>query len=282
MAKKSQWLAGCGIGCAVVLLVVVVAIVSLVSLANRETGDLDVAGEMYETLVARFGEPGNFAPPAGEIPAERLEAFLAVRDSLVAPRRVLLAMVEELLVLDAAPHNPRNTYRQLRAGLRMAGQVGAFQVARNAALDAAGMGPGEYTWLYCLANHAWPGRPASADMLSLGLGRDLTAGQQVAVERAMRDVWRRIHDELEAMTRAGASALEAEGDPRAADWRGEIAALERDPMRTPFQGVVPAAAAASLEPFAARLEASFAEDLGMFELVGEQDDLNFQGGISWD
>ena len=85
MAKKKipSWLVGCGIGCAVPVVLCLGLFGGGIYYINRLAGGVDQAIETRGVLNERFGEPVDYVPAAdGAVPAERMETFLAVRRSL--------------------------------------------------------------------------------------------------------------------------------------------------------------------------------------------------------
>ena len=82
--KMPRWLMGCGIGCGVVVVLVLAAItVGAVSL-NRMLGDVDRATEMRAEIDERFDTAENFTPAAdGSVAPDRLERFSAQRRASV-------------------------------------------------------------------------------------------------------------------------------------------------------------------------------------------------------
>jgi hypothetical protein len=82
MTRKSNWLLGCGLGCAGLLIVVAIIIVWGISLGRSARRGFDTAEAMRKVLDEKFGAPGDFVPAAdSSIPAARLEIFLAVREA---------------------------------------------------------------------------------------------------------------------------------------------------------------------------------------------------------
>jgi len=86
MSAGRNWLLGCGIGCGVVLLVFVL-VAAGPSTCSATPSRLQAAGGIQTTLVKEHGQISDFRPrPDGRIPAERIVAFLAVRDTTAAQR----------------------------------------------------------------------------------------------------------------------------------------------------------------------------------------------------
>jgi hypothetical protein len=158
-----------------------------------------------------------------------------------------------------------------REAMGLAPNLAQFFGARDQALLDAEMGMGEYTYLYSVAYHVWLGHSAQD-----GPGEEWT-GPEDEDHRGERRRGRvrmggpgaqwRVHDELLQMLKNQQAALAADAP---AAWRdalaAEIAAMEKDEDRLAWQEGVPAPTAAALEPFRARLEASYSRTTNPFEL----------------
>jgi hypothetical protein len=146
--------------------------------------------------------------------------------------------------------------------------------ARNRALLDAGMGLGEYTWLYWLVYHAWLGRPVDDSLL-----HELMASHE-AVDGATEvhfeggpereQLVRRLRGDITAMlgNLAGRLAADPERPPLFETVNSELAALAADPERLPFADGLPEQFAADLEPWRDRLEGCYSRATNPFELYG--------------
>jgi hypothetical protein len=143
---------GCGIGCgAIIVLVVVVGLGSFFYLRNV-VQEFEGADAVSDQVTASFGRIDEFVPdPSGEIPADRVEAFLEVR-RIAAPGR--MTMEESLSVLAETEEEGWSLSRTLpamRAGFRFLTEMAGFFRSRYEAMLSAGMGPGEYGFIYTVA-----------------------------------------------------------------------------------------------------------------------------------
>ena len=85
-----KWLVGCGVGCGLVVLVVVALFAGSFFFLKGSVDRFDEVVEQRTALEERFGEPESFVPaPDGAIPPERMETFLAVRDATTEARAEL-------------------------------------------------------------------------------------------------------------------------------------------------------------------------------------------------
>lgn len=276
MAKKrSLWLYGCGLGCAVVGLIVAGLLGAGMLFVNRISSGFNQAVAAREQLEKQYGAPESFVPwPDGSIPAPRLETFAHVREAM-APARD--AMAETFSRLPTNPEKARELeqargFEKLlkamavgKTAMGLAPTLAQFFSARDQALLDAGMGMGEYSYLYSVVFHAWLGHSPGD-----GPGEEWTGeGERHHGKVRMNGpgaAWR-VHDEMLQMLRNQLAALGADAP---AAWREalakELAAMEKDDDRLAWQEGVPASMAAALEPFRARLEASYNRTTNPFEL----------------
>jgi len=150
--------------------------------------------------------------------------------------------------------------------------------ARGQALLEAGVGPGEYLYIYSIAYYSWLGKsPADGPAFTLvgddeGDNRGRRAGQDEFDVREQRRelILTRLNERLLPMLRRQLEALD-ERDAAEPRWRrqlaAEITAMESDPFRIPWRDIVPEPIAASLEPYRRPLESSYSALCNPLEIV---------------
>ena len=261
--RMSPWLLGCGIGCGLVLLIIVGIVTAGSIFIGRTVSGFNEAVDARDLLDERYGPAADFTPPAdGIIPGPRLEAFLAARDATAEAREniagifVRLPMsrgIAEQIEQKPLPQKISHVLGIAGTAMSLGIEVGNFFNARNRAMLDAGVGMGEYTYIYALAYYAWLGHPPN-DGPAVG-----NAGHEGdGLSMTSPAVRRRIHDELLSMLENQREALPS-GAPE--DWRraldDEIELMEDDPHRVPWEDGLPAQTAASLEPYRERLESAY-------------------------
>ncbi len=191
---------------------------------------------------------------------------------LTGPREELSATVQGLAGGDGEP-GVGNGFRAARAGISLGPRVLEFTTARNRALLDAGMGIGEYTWMYWFTYVAWLGHPADDSALHeiLESHNSGDGSVQVHIDGGMepeRITWR-LRRDITAMLRNLQAELES--DPALADLSAAVTAemteLGADPARVPWQSGLPEVFAAGLEPYRERLEATYSSAANPFELT---------------
>jgi hypothetical protein len=248
-------LKGCATGCGALVLVVIVA---LAVVTVRTCVPLQSAGRARARLEARFGPPESFTPaPDGAIPAERIETFLIVRrtlaplcerfDSAQGKMRSVGELDEKETPSGREVADTTKGFAEVAAGI--APLVGEFFEQRNHALFDAGMGLGEYSYIFALAYREqllddsmreelfYQGGPISIDSLA-----------------TLRSVLSHQLDE---------SAAAAPGRP---SLEREIRAMEEDRLRLPWRDELPVYVARSLAPHRVRLDESYCRATAGIEL----------------
>ena len=279
-STATKWAIGCSIGCGALILLLVALGVGSYFAVRGVVDDVQEAEAAMEALTERYGRISDFTPePGGAIEPARMKAFLRARDAM-APFRTELAGSLGVLgdAKDAKGLNvsPGSALEKVRAGLSLLPGIFGFHTRRSEALLDAGMGLGEYRYLYVTAYYSWLGRPpADGPPFTLVGDTDvrIEAGDdgdhhwegpdefEVRESRAER-ILLRIRQEILPMLRRQRDALERlEMDPDLEAYHralvAEIAALGEDRLRIPWQDGLPAVLGESLEPFRARLEASY-------------------------
>lgn len=266
MSKQSRtWLIGCAAaGCGLAVLAAIVVIGGGALFVRDTMSGFEGALESRKAIDERFGAVAEFVPwPDGAVPAARMEAFLAVREALT-PERERLAELFEALPMDPEqaqeldrqpfPEKMRSVFKITRTAFGLGGEMGDFFELRNRALLDQGIGMGEYTYIYALAFHSWLGQPLDEGPADMQM--------PVASTRVRRNLRSMLQNQLAAL----------DEDPGVDPiWRetlaAEIEVLESSPRRLPWEDGLPAALAASLEPYRERLAASYNPTTNPFELA---------------
>lgn len=281
--KTSKWLMGCGIGCGVVLLIVIALGAGSYFLVKRTVQEAEKIDDGMDRVTERFGTVTEFTPdPDGAIRRERLEAFLAVRESM-APAREEMERTLTLLsrgTEDGVGFSPTKIFQMARAGFRLIPEIMEFYAERNEALLEAGIGLGEYSYIYAVAYYAWLGKsPADGPPFVL-TDRDDDDDSEERDEADVREhrleqTLLGFRDQLLPMLRNQLARLEETGGGgEPVRWRkdlaAEIDAMEADPYRLPWRDGLPRLLEASLEPFRQRLEESYSYQCNALETGVQQ------------
>jgi hypothetical protein len=286
MSAGRNWLLGCGIGCGIVLLIfVLVAGGSFYMLRDAIHGFKQLE-ESQTALVEEHGRISDFQPrPDGRIPAERVVAFLAVRDTTSAKRDALARAlnVDVPAMQGEGRKGLAKLFRGLKAGFGFTGTLADYLRARGAALVDQKMGLGEYLYTYSLVYYSWLGKDPGAGPSEMKIDYESKRDGHVMVWGEEHGDWSKpevrrqrlrllVHDHLLPMLESQLAAAEPAADPA---WRRELAAeidrLRADPARLPWQDGLPAPLRESLEPHRAQLEAQWSDAANMLEILTLED-----------
>lgn len=281
-----KWLVGCGIGCAVIILILIVLGVGGYVFFKNLIGEFKVQEELMATLTERYGQIRDFCPePDGSIGPSRIEAFLSVREAFAPFQEKLEISMRELQ--DRAGQNeveikkPKNVFEMVRLGFGLIPQIAEFLKFRNQALLDAEMGMGEYYYIYTISYFSWLGKlpEDGPDFEVMGPEDSESRWGEMDKEEILeerRDIMlRRLHRTLLPMLQNQREKLAVtEPSETRSEWRNileaEIQAMEEDRFRLPWEDGLPDVIKASLEPYRNRLEQSYNAMTNPFELTIEQ------------
>ncbi len=278
-----KWLIGCGIGCGVVILILIgLGLGGYFFFRNVARGFKDTEA-MMTTLTERYGRINDFCPdPDGAIRPERMEAFLSARAAF-APARKKIESSFEILIKEKGESEmedkkSKSVFEKITAGIGLLPQISEYLKSRNQALLDAGIGMGEYYYIYIISYYSWLGKsPIDGPDIQRDegeKGRIYWRREELREER--KDLMlRRTHRQIFPMLRNQLEKLmENEKSGSQAKWRktleAEIKALERDNYRLPWQDGLPSVIESSLRPFRERLEAGYSSLTNSLELAIEQ------------
>lgn len=247
---------GCG---ALIVLAIAIPVLMAVMLMRPMTRAVDTRHE----LEARFGPQDAYIPPSsGAPPADRMETFLEVRRNLTALCADLTGaelQVEKLESFDGQEEVDRvevlkQAFSTTRSMMGVGPLIGRLYETRNAALLDAGMGLGEYTYIFVVAYRDRLLEPP-------GHNRLFDPGP----------VNRRVRGALLTMLEAQLEEARSEGDD---EWTtilaAEIEAMRADPQRIPWQDAIPEAVIEALEPYRPQLDELYCPTMAPLELMINQ------------
>ena len=285
-STTKKWLVGCGIGCAVIILILIVLGVGGYVFFKNLIGDFQEQEELMATLTERYGETRDFYPePDGSIDPNRIEAFLSVRDTFAPFREKLEISMLELQdragQSEVEVKKPKNIFEMVKLGFGLVPQIAEFLKFRNQALLDAEMGMGEYTYIYAITYFSWLEKlPEDGPDFEVTGEEDrgvrLREGDIEQMREERRDsMLRRLHRTLLPMLQNQHEKLVARGSSDIqSEWRdllkAEIQALEDDRFRLSWEDGLPDVIKMSLEPYRDRLERSYNVMTNPFELTIEQ------------
>jgi len=259
---KGRRLKGCGIGCGVaIVLIILVSVGGSIVMMNPFRD----AVEIRETLVDRHGSVNDFTPqPDGEIPADRMEAFLQVRRAVQEHCAEIGATDVGIEAMDRLDGQEKPGTMAILGAFREASKavfgmgtvMGEFFRARNAALLEVDMSLGEYSYIYALAYGVTIVGPETDEQAATG-----DAHLSTRVRETLR---LQLRNRLAAMDE---QPEEWEGTEERRLLVGEIAILEDHPERLPWCDVRPPSLQASLAAYEPQLAELYCPDATHLELT---------------
>lgn len=285
LAMNEKMKKGCGIGCGVLTILVFVVIGSIAFFVRDMSSDYKAVANAEKELIAAHGGVADFIPSAAGLPtAERVQIFLEVRRQQAEWRRNVALAFDEFLVKkeESGSGGFKHFLKLLRSTSEMAPSLAGFWSSRNAALIKHEMGPGEYSYLYCLAYFSYlgydPGDGAQDTELDFagntGTNVNISTDGEITEAQRRDAAWRRTRDlmlpMLESAERTG-MVLEAE---EAQKWLIEldieVAMMQESSMHYPWRGGVPRALADIFRPFRKDLEEQYDISVNPVELIFEE------------
>ena len=261
----SGCLKNAAIGCGVLL---VVAIGLIVAMSFSIIGPLRHASEDRRVLEERFGAQAEYIPsPTGAVTAERIEVFLSIRRDLAEVCGQLTDAEEQILKLESYDGRDDVSKSEImveglrsgRAAMGIGSLIGELYEARNASLVEHGMGLGEFSYIYVIAYQEQ-------------LRAEAPDGSLFDGPRFNRRVRSLLADMI--VKQRDLASVEAPGLLATLD--AEVAALQENDRRLPWQDGLPAPVFETLLPFRAALDAAYCPTSANLELL-----LNRRQGIAY-
>ncbi len=283
-STASKWLIGCGIGCGVVILLLVFAGVGGYFFVKNIVSGFEETAAIADDLTERYGAIKDFCPyPGGAIGPERVEAFLSVRNSMEAVKETLESSINILSDEERASQfkeeSSPGVLTKIKTGFGIIPLIADFYTRRNQALLDAEMGLGEYYFIYVVSYYSWLGKSpgdgleynlADGDEDNRGVywkrghSENLEDRQDDVLKQLRRQILPMLKNQFAKLTRVDVSPIR---DPWREMLEAEIEAMEADRFRLPWQDGLPEVLEASLKPFRGRLEVSYSKVLNALEMA---------------
>ncbi len=256
--KTTGCLKQTAIGCGV-LIVIVVAL--LLMMAVKMMGPFNRAVDNRHAIEERFGQQEAYVPPASGAPStDRIEVFLKVRRTLrelCAVLSVVERQVQKMESFDDQDEVDRlevlkQAFSTTRSMMGVGPVIGRLYEIRNQSLLDAGMGLGEFTYIFTVAYRDQLLHPPEADQL---FGPTPTN--------------RRVRKALLSMLESQLTVLRSEGGGEAeiAALEAEISAMQADRNRIPWQDELPPAITEAFAPYRAELDELYCPAMAPLELM---------------
>lgn len=256
---SGQWFKGCAFGCGGLVVLIVLSLIGM-SVSMRTA--FNDAHSDRKILEEQFGDHDVFTPAVdGAVPADRVSAFLAVRNALAGIHADVEGVDHEMgdfekLTDDGEPELGEAlpaVFRLTKSMMGLPWIFGEIERTRNRALVEAGMGLGEYTYVYVTAYHE--------EMMSPDSRSNLFSAS--AANSRVRGTLRGM---IERQLEAARVAL-GEDDESVVALAAEFERLEADDRRIPWQDGLPVQIAASFTADRDHLDAAYSAAAAEFDLL---------------
>jgi len=257
--SSGQWLKGCALGCGGLVVLFMLIIIGM-SMSMRTA--FDDAHDDREILEQQFGDHDVFTPVVdGSVADDRVSAFLAVREALTEIHAKIEDVDREMgdfeKITDDVEPELRvalpAVFRLTKSMMGLPWVFGEIERTRNRGLVEAGMGLGEYTYIYIVAYHD--------ELVSPKTDANLF-GASAANSRVRATLRGMIKRQL-----ATARTERAEDDDLVTALAAEWDALEADDRRIPWQDGLPEQIADSFSVHREHLDATYSAAAAEFELL---------------
>ncbi|UCF37306.1 MAG: hypothetical protein JSU96_00035 [Acidobacteriota bacterium] len=279
----TKWLTGCGIGCAVLIVILALVGYGGYLLVQNVIDEAEDIGRTISEVTDEYGEIRDYTPRAdGRITPKMVEDFLSVRSTTEPTRSEISGRIVELesqigTFEEGKKPGVWEVINLIRDGAGTIPLLAKFHGERAQALLEQGQPLGEYVYVYVLSYHCFLKKPIGDGPQFLTIGRDNNTSwdpernpEDVSDERAIyfgratRAQFRSFYQNL--LDRSGEP--DSDSNP---EWitavREEMEKLDSQPGRVPWQDGLPQVITESLEPYRSRLEAAYDGILNPIELM---------------
>jgi hypothetical protein len=246
------------IGCGVLI---VIAIALPFVLGVMMLGPFKRAVDARLTIEEQFGPQEAYVPPASGVPsADRIEAFLEIRRALAGPCADLTRAEAQLQKMETFDNQDevdrmevmKEAFSLTRSMMGVGPVLGHLYETRNESLLDAGMGLGEFTYIFAIAYND--------RLLDEPQGEQLF-GPTATNRRVRKALLSMLENQLEVLRSEGGE----EGDVETLE--AEIAAMQADNKRVPWQDGIPPQISEALEPYRADLDELYCPAMAALELM---------------
>jgi hypothetical protein len=257
--EEKTW--GClkhtAIGCGV-LIVIAIALPFLLGVMMM--GPFKRAVDTRLAIEEQFGAQEAYVPPASGVPsADRIEVFLGIRRALAEPCADLTRAEEQLRKMETFDDQDevdrmevvKEAFSLTKHMMGVGPVLGHLYETRNRSLLDAGMGLGEFSYIFAVAYK---------DRLLERSESEQLFGPSPTNRRVRKAFLAMLESQLDALRSGGEQAdIEA--------LEAEIAAMQTDDKRIPWQDGVPPAITEALAPYRTELDELYCPAMAPLELM---------------
>ena len=249
-----QTVVGCG-----VLMVIAIAIPFVLGVMMM--GPFKRAVDDRRVIEEKFGPQEAYVPPASGVPsADRIEVFLGIRRTFSEQCADLTQAEKQMQKMETFDDQDeinrmevmKEAFSLTKSMMGVGPVLGHFYEIRNQNLLDAGMGLGEFTYIFAVAY---------SDRLLEEPEGDQLFGPAATNRRVRKALLSMLENQLTVLQSEGGE----EADIKALE--AEIAAMQADERRIPWQDGIPSAITEALAPYRAELDELYCPALAPLELM---------------
>jgi hypothetical protein len=246
------------IGCGVLM---VIAIALPFVLGVMMMGPFKRAVDARLAIEEQFGAQEAYVPPASGVPSgDRIEVFLDIRRGLTAQCADLTSAEEQMRKMESFDDQEevdrmevmREAFSLTKSMMGVGPVIGHYYETRNQSLLDAGMGLGEFTYIFVVAYN---------DRLLDEPKGETLFGPKLTNQRVRRALLSMLESQLAVLQSHGGGEAEIEA------LEAEIAAMQADDKRVPWQVGVPLAISEALAPYRTELDELYCPAMAPLELM---------------
>jgi hypothetical protein len=289
---SSKWLKGCGIGCAVIAIIVIAGSIGSYYYIKTKIQNFKQAEHSLQVLEETLGQVDQYCPEAdGKIKPERIKIFLSIRDTTENLRNQLTQTVEQInKFVDKEPKAFKNVMAIFQQSSKALPQLAYYLKFRNELMIEHNLGLGEYYYIYVISYFSWLKKSpedgpdfrlpkieekdstnsVNVNYKDVGEDKDYWSGDKVKQDRRNYTMKRinkifltMLHCQLNELKKSASISKEKDWSIRL---QQEIEFLKADVNHVPWSGGLPQALEKSLEPFREQLEKSYHAILNPMEI----------------
>jgi len=209
----------------------------------------------------QFGPQEAYVPPASGVPsADRIEVFLAIRRAFAEPCADLTQAEKQMQKMETFDEQDevdrmevmKEVFSLTKSMMGVGPVLGHFYEIRNQNLLDAGMGLGEFTYIFAVAYN---------DRLLDEQEGDQLFGPTATNRRVRKALLSMLENQLTVQRPEGGEEVEIEA------LEAEIAAMQADDRRIPWQDGIPAAITEALAPYRTELDELYCSAMAPLELM---------------
>ena len=275
-STSTKWIAGCGIGCLVIILLLAGIAGGGFLCVRGMVRNFQVLEESRNELVDAFGSVTDYSPSSdGSIDETRIRNFVSIRRALQPYQgRLDKAFDRFSRIEEVNDRSPIRILESIRNATSVIPAITSYIHARNTILLDHAMGIGEYIYLYMIIYHSWLGHKPDDHPDITHIIRDINSDDESARNFESNfdpeEIMYRYRTMAVGFLRNQIHAVESSGLIQDPDWisalDNEVNLLSSGTHNLLWQNGLPPRMLSCLEPHRAVLEQTYSTISNVFDL----------------